>query len=141
MTCKSALSYLDSLNESRIKPGLGRICEALNALGSPQSEFPHLLVGGTNGKGSVVSFMGAALQLAGYRPGLFTSPHLTCFTERIAVGDRPSTVGELSVLVKSVRDTGVELTYFEFATVLAVLFFATQRVDLAVLEVGMGGEW
>jgi dihydrofolate synthase/folylpolyglutamate synthase len=85
--------------------------------------------------------MGAALQLAGYRPGLFTSPHLTCFTERIAVGDRPSTVGELSVLVKSVRDTGVELTYFEFATVLAVLYFATQRVDLAVLEVGMGGEW
>jgi len=141
MTYELARSYLASLNESRIKPGLERITEALSALGSPHLKFPHILVGGTNGKGSVVSFMGAALSAAGHRVGLFTSPHLCRFEERIAVGDRAVSEDELPGLVQAVKGVGIELTYFEFATAMALLYFATQGVDLAILEVGLGGRW
>ena len=141
MTYELALSYLASLNESRIRPGLGRIREALSALGSPHSKFPHVLVGGTNGKGSVVSFMGAALNCAGYRVGLFTSPHLIKFEERIVVDSHAVTRDELPGLLQEVKDVGVDMTYFEFATVLALLYFARQKVDLGILEVGLGGRW
>jgi dihydrofolate synthase/folylpolyglutamate synthase len=141
MTYELALSYLASLNESRIRPGLGRIREALTALGSPHFRFPHVLVGGTNGKGSAVSFMGAALNCAGYRVGLFTSPHLIKFEERIVVDSHTVTRDELPELLQEVKDVGVDLTYFEFATVLALLYFARQKVDLAILEVGLGGRW
>ncbi len=141
MTYELALSYLASLNESRIKPGLERIREALSALGSPHLKFPHVLVGGTNGKGSVVSFMGAALSGAGYRTGLFTSPHLHRFEERIVVGGHPVTRDELPSLVQAVKDVRVEMTYFEFATVMALFYFARQGVDLAILEAGLGGSW
>jgi dihydrofolate synthase/folylpolyglutamate synthase len=141
MTYELALSYLASLNESRIKPGLERIREALAALGSPHLNYPHVLVGGTNGKGSVVSFMGAALSAAGYRAGIFTSPHLQNFEERIVVDSQPVGRDELSGLVGAVKEAGVEMTYFEFATAMSLLYFARQRVDLAILEVGLGGRW
>ncbi len=141
MTYELALSYVASLNESRIKPGLERIRETLAALGSPHLQYPHVLVGGTNGKGSVVSFMGAALSAAGYRAGLFTSPHLQNFEERIVVDSRAVTRDELPGLVEAVKEAGVEMTYFEFATVMSLLYFARQRVDLAILEVGLGGRW
>jgi len=141
MTYELALSYLAGLNESRIKPGLGRIRKALTAVGSPHLKFPHVLVGGTNGKGSVVSFMGAVLSDAGYRAGLFTSPHLHKFEERIVVDSRAVDRDELPGLVKRVKGLGVEMTYFEFATVMALLYFALQGVDLAILEVGLGGRW
>ena len=141
MTYELALSYLASLNESRIKPGLERIREALAALGSPHLNYPHVLVGGTNGKGSVVSFMGAALSAAGYRAGIFTSPHLQNFEERIVIDSQPVGRDELSGLVGAVKEAGVEMTYFEFATVMSLLYFARQRVDLAILEVGLGGTW
>ena len=141
MTYELALSYLASLNESRIRPGLQRIRAALSALGSPHLKFPHVLVGGTNGKGSVVSFMGAALSGAGHHAGLFTSPHLHNFEERIVVGSQTVTRDELPDLVQAVRDVGVEMTYFEFAAVMALLYFARQNVDLAILEVGLGGSW
>ena len=141
MTYELALSYLASLNESRIKPGLERIRETLAALGSPHLQYPHVLVGGTNGKGSVVSFMGAALSAAGYRAGIFTSPHLQNFEERIVVDSRAVTRDELPGLVEAVKEAGVEMTYFEFATVMSLLYFARQRVDLAILEVGLGGRW
>jgi len=141
MTYKLALSYLASLDESRIKPGLERIREALSALGSPHRSFPHVLVGGTNGKGSVVAFMGTALSVAGFRTGLFTSPHLSRFEERIAVGSRNLAGDDLPGLVRDVKKTGVPMTYFEFTTAMALLHFARQEVDLAVLEVGVGGAW
>ena len=141
MTCEQALSYLASLNESRIKPGLERIRQALSALGSPHLKFPHVLIGGTNGKGSVVSFMGEALVGAGYRTGLFTSPHLHRFEERIVVDKHGLNAEELVYLVKTVKDVGVDLTYFEFAAAMALLHFARNRVDLAILEVGIGGRW
>jgi dihydrofolate synthase/folylpolyglutamate synthase len=141
MTPELALSYLASLNESRIKPGFERIEEALERLGNPQEHYPNILVAGTNGKGSVVAMLCNCLIASGLRPGRFTSPHLHSFTERIAVGGLEVTPLELAALVKEVRDTGVELTYFEFATAMALLHFRQEKVDLAVLEVGLGGLW
>jgi len=141
MTYELALSYLAGLNESRIKPGLERIRMALFALGSPQLKFPHLLVGGTNGKGSVVAFMGAALSGAGYRIGLFTSPHLHRFEERIVIDRNAVARDEVPGLVQAVKDVEVEMTYFEFITVMALVYFARKSVDLAILEAGLGGRW
>ena len=141
MTYELALAYLASLDESRIKPGLERIKGALRALGSPHLKFPHILVGGTNGKGSVASFLGSAWSKAGYRTGLYTSPHLSRFEERIVSEGRELSEHQLPGLVEAVMNTGVELTYFEFATAMAILHFAEEKLDLAVLEVGIGGAW
>ncbi|MBN2720368.1 MAG: bifunctional folylpolyglutamate synthase/dihydrofolate synthase, partial [Proteobacteria bacterium] len=117
----SALAYLDGLQESRIRPGLERIEKALACLGSPHLGFPHIIVGGTNGKGSVVAFLGRVLGAAGFSVGCFTSPHLHRFEERIVVDGDPVDSGTLEGLVEEVRGTGVELSYFEFATALALL--------------------
>ncbi len=141
MTRELALSYLTSLNESRIKPGLDRIRDALFILGEPHLKYPRVLVGGTNGKGSVATFIAGTLSSAGYRAGLFTSPHLHVFEERIVVDGLPVSHEELSELIETVKDTGVELTYFEFSTVLSLLHFARRSVDVALLEVGLGGRW
>ncbi|MDF1535333.1 MAG: bifunctional folylpolyglutamate synthase/dihydrofolate synthase [bacterium] len=141
MNPELALYYLASLNESRIKPGLERIDGVLKSLGHPHREYPHMLVAGTNGKGSVVAMTGAVLSASGLVTGRFTSPHLHGFAERIVVGERPVTPDELTELVCDVRDTGVELTYFEFATAMALLHFARRKVDVAILEVGLGGRW
>lgn len=141
MTYELALSYLASLNESRIKPGLERINEVLAALGSPHLKYPLVLVGGTNGKGSVVSFLGAALSAAGYRTGLFTSPHLHNFEERIVVNGQTVTREELVELVKAVKSTGIVMTYFECAAAMALCHFARCNIDMAILEVGIGGAW
>ena len=141
MTYELALSYLASLNESRIKPGLERIKEVLTALGSPHLKYPHILVGGTNGKGSVVSFLGAVLSTAGYRTGLFTSPHLHKFEERIIVDGQKPTREEITELVNIVQGTGAGVTYFECVTAMALCHFARCNVDVAILEVGIGGAW
>jgi len=137
----SALDYLDGLQESRIRPGLERIEKALACLGSPHLGFPHIIVGGTNGKGSVVAFLGRVLGAAGFSVGCFTSPHLHRFEERIVVDHDPVDSGTLENLVEEVRGTGIELSYFEFATALALLHFNRKAVDIAVLEVGLGGRW
>ena len=141
MNPELALSYLASLNESRIKPGFERIQEVLKRLGDPHYHYPHMLIAGTNGKGSVSSMVCSGLLAAGITPGCFTSPHLQRFNERIAIGDRFIDDHELAALVRDVRDTGVDLTYFEFATAMALLQFSRQEVDVAVLEVGLGGKW
>lgn len=141
MTYQEALDHLNSLGESRIRPGLARITEALSILGEPHKEFPHVLVGGTNGKGSVIAMMGAVLGEAGYRVGRFTSPHLFRFEERINVGGSELLRHQLPELVSEVRDTGVSLTYFELAAACAILHFSREKVDLGLLEVGLGGRW
>lgn len=141
MTYALALSYLASLNESRIKPGLERIREVLPMLGNPHFNYPQVLVGGTNGKGSVVAFMGSVLAGTPLRTGLFTSPHLHRFEERIVVDQEPVDPDSLTNLVETVKSAGVGLTYFEFGTAAALLHFAQRDVGLAILEVGIGGRW
>jgi len=134
------LAYLDSLKGRGIQPGLGPVRRLLERLGSPQGRWKSILVGGTNGKGSIAAILAAILQAAGYRVGLYTSPHLVDFRERIRVDGAMIPEAALRDRIREVRREDLEaVTYFEFATALAFLHFARCRVDVAVLEVGMGG--
>lgn len=122
---------------------LERVHAALAALGEPQRSFPSVLIAGTNGKGSTCAMVHAVLGAAGHRVGLYTSPHLVEFTERIRVDDaeigREDVVRSVERIRAAVDVAGSGLTFFEVTTVLALWWFAECRVDVAVLEVGLGG--
>jgi dihydrofolate synthase / folylpolyglutamate synthase len=128
-----------------MKLGLERMREALSLLGDPHLAFPVLHVAGSNGKGSTCAFAEAALRAAGLRTGLYTSPHLVHFCERIRVAgeaiSEERAAGLLEEIVGRVpwalRDDG--LTFFELATLMGFLAFAQDRVQVAVIEVGLGG--
>jgi dihydrofolate synthase / folylpolyglutamate synthase len=144
----SPLEYLDSLKPLAMRFGLERVERALSALGRPERALRVLHVAGTNGKGSTCAMAAEALRRAGHRVGLYTSPHLVRFHERIQVDGRPVEDAGLAALVDEVRracpwhDSGEEgerLTYFEFATLLGLLHFAREGVGAAVVEVGLGG--
>jgi len=141
-------AYLDSLQPLAIRFGLERVERALAALGRPDRDLPVLHVAGTNGKGSTCAMAAAALRVAGHRVGLYTSPHLVRFHERIQVDGQPISEEALAHCIEQVRracpwhehgDPSERLTYFEFATLLGLAHFAKERVDVAVLEVGLGG--
>lgn len=123
--------------------GLDRIRTLLTALGQPQQQVPIIHVAGTNGKGSVCAYLSAILTAAGYRVGRYTSPHLVSWCERITLAERPiAPAALLGVLdqVEAAIAPGVEPpTQFEVFTAAAWLYFAQQRVDIAVVEVGLGG--
>jgi dihydrofolate synthase / folylpolyglutamate synthase len=121
--------------------GLERTERALEALGDPHRSYHTVHVGGTNGKGSVTSTVAAVLQRTGRRTGCYTSPHLCSFRERILVDGRPLTEEELVGYADDVRDAVVRfgLTFFEAVTVLAMHAFAREGVEIAALEVGLGG--
>jgi dihydrofolate synthase/folylpolyglutamate synthase len=131
------------------KLGLGRIGTVLDALGRPQDRLRFVHVAGTNGKGSVCAMMESALRADGRRTGLFTSPHLAEPTERIRVGGLPlsaerfaSAFDRVHAAVEKLLDAGaidMHTTYFETVTAMAMLVFAEERVDVVVLEVGLGG--
>ncbi len=124
-----------------MKPGLERMRAMLERLGQPQRSFRVVLVGGTNGKGSTSATLASILQTSGERVGLFTSPHLTRFTERFLVnGAELPEAGVLRVL-REVRPLAeeVQATFFEVVTAMACLLFARQHVTTAVMEVGLGG--
>ncbi|MEA2699074.1 MAG: dihydrofolate synthase / folylpolyglutamate synthase, partial [Myxococcales bacterium] len=133
------LARLDGLRTLGVDLGLGRVREALQRLGSPERRFPAVQIAGTNGKGSTAAMTDAILRAAGWKTGLFTSPHLSRFTERIRVGDVEADGERLAALDRRVAATGVPLTYFEVTTVLAFLLMAEEGVDLAILETGLGG--
>lgn len=145
-TPQQALAYLASLSPSSIKLGLERVHQALEALGRPERRFRSLHVAGTNGKGSTCAFSATALRAAGHKVGLYTSPHLMRVNERFQVdgadisdevlGRRILEV--LERLEAAAFEPGL-LTYFEFGTVVALWHFAQERVDIAVLETGLGG--
>ena len=122
---------------------LERVELALRSLGDPHTRFKSIHIAGTNGKGSVAAMLHAMFSAGGYRVGLYTSPHLVSFTERIRVGAAEISEAEVVRLVREIRTAatvrGIDLTFFEFVTVMAFLHFARQAVDLAVLEVGLGG--
>ena len=149
MTHQEALAYLDSLEVLGIRPGLERIRRLLDLLGDPQETFPSVLIAGTNGKGSVAACMGSILRQAGYAPGVYTSPHLVRFEERIVVGTEsiaPRVLADLTAELHDVISADRVLrsdppTYFEATTSLAFLHFSRTRVPIAVLEVGMGGRY
>lgn len=142
--------YLATLQPLAMRFGLERMERALEALGHPERCAPALLVGGTNGKGSTCAMAAAALRVAGHRVGRYTSPHLVRFNERIAVDGREIDDAALAAGIAEVRRAcpwhdggGAEerLTYFEFATLVALVHFARERVGVSVLEVGLGGRF
>lgn len=136
------LRTIYSLRRFGIKLGLSTIKNILKGLGDPQDSFGYIHVAGTNGKGSVASALATTLHLSGYNTGLYTSPHLVSFNERICVNNRP--ISDENVVasyqaVKSVHHGAREPTFFEFATAMALYEFGRQNVDWAVIETGMGG--
>ncbi len=143
-TYPETLDYLFSLHRFGIKLGLEAISDILDRLGNPQRRYPTLHVAGTNGKGSSSAMVASILQATGYRVGLYTSPHLIDFRERIRVQGTDISVESACALTEQIRRTAnplITLTFFEFTTALAFLHFRNQQVDIAVIEVGMGGQF
>lgn len=126
--------------EQRIVPGLERTAAALEAFGHPERTFPSVVIVGTNGKGSTAAFLSSMLQAHGLSVGLYTSPHLVRLAERIRVDGRPVGNHRLARLLLDL-ERFPELSFFEALTVAALREFAARRVDLAVLEAGLGGRW
>jgi len=134
------LTYLETLNPKTIALGLERVAEVRQRL-KLQPYFPIIIVGGTNGKGSVCAILESILHAAGYRVGCYTSPHLLEYNERVRVSKHPANDAELCAAFKKIEKVrgDIPLTYFEFGTLAAVQMFIEQKVDVAILEVGLGG--
>lgn len=145
MTYREAIGWLDGSQTKGIKLGLENTRRLLGAAGHPERGLRFLHVAGTNGKGSVCAMLDAVLRAAGYRTGLYTSPHLIDFRERIRVdGEMISCVGVaegLTRLREVVEGWDHAPTYFEIGTVLAIDWFARSGCDVVVLETGMGGRF
>ncbi|MEA3471281.1 MAG: folylpolyglutamate synthase/dihydrofolate synthase family protein [Thermodesulfobacteriota bacterium] len=140
MAGQESLQYLSNLRKRGIRLGLGPLTGLLEHFDNPQRTYKSILIAGTNGKGSVAAILSSILQMEGLKVGLFTSPHLVDFEERIRVNGVMISREELCHLIDELRGGGdPEVTYFEFATALAFLYFSRCRIDIAVLEVGMGG--
>ena len=142
MNYSQSIAYLYGLQKFGIKLGLHTIKKLLRAVNEPHKNFPTVHIAGTNGKGSTAAFLASVLTAAGYKTGLYTSPHLSSFTERIKVSNRSISkkdVARLTDLLKEKSRTFSSITYFEVVTAMAFLYFAERKVDIAVIEVGMGG--
>ncbi len=137
----SRLPVFQNIGARAYKPGLHTTQQLCNALGNPQNRYPTIHVGGTNGKGSTSHMLAAILQSAGYKVGLYTSPHLKSFTERIKVNGKEV---EENFIVKFIADNLSNIdrsspSFFEVTVAMAFSYFAECEVDVAVIEVGMGG--
>ncbi len=139
---EEAVTELYRLQKFGIKFGLSKTSNLLKALGNPHKGQKYIHVAGTNGKGSVASFMGAILKEAGLRVGLYSSPHLVRFTERFRINDEEITPEKAEDLIRELTELFVPEeppTFFEATTALAIAYFAREKTDIAIMEVGMGG--
>ena len=146
MTYQEALEKIHSLNKFGSRPGLDRVKRLLNDMGNPQDEVKYIHVAGTNGKGSVCAVISSVLKSAGYKTGLFISPFITDFCERIQINSTPIPHEKLSELteyvftfVEKLNKEDIIITEFEFVTAVCFEYFKREKVDLAVLETGLGG--
>lgn len=141
MKYNEVLAHLDALQMHKIKLGLEAMRTFLNTVGRPEEQLRFVHVAGTNGKGSVCAALAEILHRAGYRVGVYTSPHLSSVRERFRIGREYISEAEFAELgTKICAALGDEqITYFEFTTALALLWFAEQKVDLVLLETGLGG--
>lgn len=134
--------FLASFQRFGVNLGLTRIEKLLTQLGNPENNVPLIHVAGTNGKGSVCAYLSSVLTTAGYKVGRYTSPHLVTWTERICLNESPISEADLLAVLESVKAAIGEEdhpTLFEVVTAAAWLYFAQQKVDVAVMEVGLGG--
>ena len=144
MTYVSAVAYLYRLQKHGIKLGLETMTALMGRLGMPQARYRTLHIAGTNGKGSTAAMAASVLQSAGYRVGLYTSPHLVEFRERIRVNGEMIAESQVAQLTEHIRTScqpDLSPTFFEYTTAMALQHFAEARVDVAVLEVGLGGRF
>ena len=144
MTYSSAVAYLYRLQQHGIILGLETMTALMARLGMPQNRYRTLHIAGTNGKGSTAAMAAAMLQAAGYRVGLYTSPHLVDFRERIRVNGEmipESRVAQLTDQLQALSQPELSPTFFEYTTAMAFQHFADTEVDVAVLEVGLGGRF
>ncbi|MHB8149517.1 MAG: bifunctional folylpolyglutamate synthase/dihydrofolate synthase [Desulfobulbia bacterium] len=141
MNYQEAWAFLDNLQFFKIKLGLESMSQFLDSVGNPHRGLRFVHVAGTNGKGSVSTTLRTILTKAGYKVGLYTSPHLSCVRERFRIDERFISEEAFARQASAIRAALGErqITYFEFATALALLWFAEEQVDVAILEVGMGG--
>jgi len=137
------LERIYNLRGGMIDLRLDRVERALALFDHPEKKYPSLHIAGTNGKGSTSAMLHRMLSLAGYRTALYTSPHLVSFTERMRIGDSEISQDDVVTLADEVQRrteaVGVPLTFFEFVTVMAFVYFVRQQVEIAVIEVGLGG--
>lgn len=141
MNYQQAWDYLDSLQFHKIKLGLDAMHSFMGKVGNPEQSLKTVHVAGTNGKGSVSITLLTLLSQAGYRVGLYTSPHLSSVRERFRINDSFITEEKFAELATRIRTVlgDEKITYFEFTTALAFLWFAEENLDLVVLETGLGG--
>jgi dihydrofolate synthase/folylpolyglutamate synthase len=151
MTYQEALRYLYDaapafhlVGAAAYKPGLDNVLALMAQFGNPHTKFHSIHVAGTNGKGSTSHLIAAVLQAAGYKVGLYTSPHLVDFRERIRINGQPIPQQEVVDFVEKIRNpqspiSRINPSFFEITMALAFDYFAQQQVDIAVVEVGLGG--
>ncbi|MCK4521952.1 MAG: bifunctional folylpolyglutamate synthase/dihydrofolate synthase [Nanoarchaeota archaeon] len=139
MSYEEALKYIYSRELFGIKLGLNNITGLMASLGNPHKKFKSIHVAGTNGKGSVCAFISSILEKQGYKTGVYTSPHLVDFRERIRINGKKISKKNIVSLLSKIKPFIKDHTYFEIVTALAFTYFAQQKVDFAVVEVGMGG--
>jgi dihydrofolate synthase/folylpolyglutamate synthase len=141
MFYRRTVDYLYGLQQRGMKFGLRGIKGLLKVLGNPHRRFYSIHIAGTNGKGSTAALIAAALTSAGYRTGLYTSPHLIEFSERIRIDGKPITRAAVVEFTNKLRRPieHQQATFFEATTAMAFGYFAQQKVDVAVIETGLGG--
>lgn len=148
MNYQEALEYLESLGQFGIRPGMERITQLLLVLGHPENQIKCIHVAGTNGKGSVTSMITDILLTAGLHVGKFTSPHLVRYNERFQLDGKEISDEDFAVVLTKVREAAEQIvrngaadqpTQFEVLTAAAFFWFAQEKVDYAVIEVGLGG--
>ena len=135
------LNYIHSLGAFSHEASLKRIAAVCQKLGNPQNDFRAIHIAGTNGKGSVSTFVSSALKAAGYKVGTFVSPYIVDFCERIQINGEYISQEDLCRLSQRVIDTKIDLTEFEFITAAGFLYFSENNIDVAVLETGLGGRF
>lgn len=150
MTYQEAIAYLNTETAEGIKPDVSRITKMCRDLGHPEASFRVIHVTGTNGKTSTARMISAILSGLGFNTALFTSPHLVSYTERMSIDGKEITKKEFTAMLKQIipvitatnkAGLGGIVTQFEALTAMAFLWFKQRQVDVAVIEVGMGGRW
>ncbi|MEF8879645.1 MAG: folylpolyglutamate synthase/dihydrofolate synthase family protein [Candidatus Thermoplasmatota archaeon] len=139
--------WLNKFHRFGIKLGLERIRKISEKLGYPEKKYPVIHVGGTNGKGTVCQYLNSVIQNNDYNVGLYTSPHLTDFSERIKINNIPISEEEIKKLMDKIKPIVESFsgqnqpTYFEIVTAMALQYFADKKVDISIIEVGLGGRY
>jgi dihydrofolate synthase/folylpolyglutamate synthase len=140
-----ALKWIDSLNQNKIVPGLHRITKLMNHLNNPQNKLKIIMVGGTNAKGNTCHNLNYNLNKVGIKTGCYTSPHLHTIRERIRIGNKKISKDKFTRAIFDLKcideEHNIGATYFEILTALAYFYFNENKVDYAIMEIGLGGEW